>query len=113
MLVTPIGEAEKKTLAKRRRGPSQIILGILEVAAGNGATKSTLVYKSGLTFGRMEKYLSLLTTKNFLEVHGIGPKIYRTTAKGEDVKQKMLVLQELMFGADAQEAPADILTLGW
>ena len=65
----------------KHRSRSEIIGAILEAANGGGATKSTIMYKSMLSYEYMKEYLLNLVQDDLMEYEQ-GMMTYRTTPKG-------------------------------
>jgi predicted transcriptional regulator len=69
----------------KRRNTMEITIGILEEASEGGATKTALVYRTGINFMLAKRYISFLLERNLLEeVTNESPPqhFYRTTEKG-------------------------------
>lgn len=65
-----------------RRQKSQIYLDILNSIQNNGEMKKThIMYAANLTHKRLEKYLNLLLTNNFLEIKNSRNQKYYTITK--------------------------------
>jgi predicted transcriptional regulator len=79
-----------------KRSKNQIIFQILKICDGNGASKTKIVYASGLNFRTIKPYLVSLDDNDLIEtVEGSHP-IYRTTKKGEVALTYLKALDELM-----------------
>jgi predicted transcriptional regulator len=68
------------------RSRSEIIGAILEAANGGGATKTTITYKAGISYGYMKECLLSLAEDGLIEYEQ-GRMTYRTTAKGMHLLQ--------------------------
>jgi predicted transcriptional regulator len=58
-----------------------IINDILEVAKGDGARKTAIMYNANLSHDQMKHYLRILTKKNFL-YYDLHTQRFKTTEKG-------------------------------
>jgi UDP-N-acetyl-D-mannosaminuronate dehydrogenase len=67
------------------RTADETIASILHAAIG-GVTKTTIMYKSFITYDQLNEYLSLLVEKGLISYQE-GEKLYRTTEKGMDFVQ--------------------------
>ncbi len=80
----------------RKRFRDQILARVLEVCAGEGASKTQIVYACNLNFHTVMPYLELIT-RNELAVGMKGEVLkYKTTAKGEEALRCMRELERLM-----------------
>ena len=81
----PLVLAAGATMLKPRRGRIEITAELLEIASGQGATKTALVYRANLNFTLVQRYLLYLESKGMIErVDGGSPALYRTTEKGKE-----------------------------
>ena len=85
-------------MPKTKRYPIQIIVDLLRAASGSGATVSTLVNRSNTNFIRASRYVELLVQRSLLEAIGCHPRIYRTTARGDEAAKILSTAEELIFG---------------
>ncbi|NLI41726.1 MAG: DNA-binding protein [Caldisericales bacterium] len=70
---------------------------------GGGATKTQIVYKSGLNFHTIIPYLDLLTHSGLVvRVDGEIP-VYRTTAKGEAALMHLREVERLVWAGTDEE----------
>jgi UDP-N-acetyl-D-mannosaminuronate dehydrogenase len=67
------------------RTADETIASILHAAIG-GVTKTTIMYKSFITYDQLNEYLSLLVERGLISYQE-GEKLYRTTEKGIDFVQ--------------------------
>jgi UDP-N-acetyl-D-mannosaminuronic acid dehydrogenase len=74
------------------RTADETIASILHAAIG-GVTKTTIMYKSFITYDQLNEYLSLLVEKGLISYQE-GEKLYRTTEKGIDFVQANKKLNE-------------------
>jgi predicted transcriptional regulator len=65
------------------RSKNQILFQILKICDGNGASKTKVVYASGLNFRTIKPYLIALDDNGLIDVVEGAHPIYRTTKKGE------------------------------
>ena len=80
----------------RKRGKDQIIAQILARCQKDDASKTKVVYASGLNFLTIKPYLTTLDRNGLIEiVHGLHP-LYRITQRGEDALVHLRALAELI-----------------
>lgn len=66
----------------RKRGKDQILCRILEACAGGGASKTQIVYYSGLNLHTVVPYIDLITANDLVvKAEGTSPR-YKITARG-------------------------------
>ncbi len=83
-------------MRSKRRTNQAITSQILKVC-DNGASKTTVVYQANLNFLTAESYLDNLIKNGLIEVIPDGSRvIYKTTAKGIGLKEKIEQFQGLM-----------------
>jgi len=92
----------------RKRYKDQILRQILEACAGGmGASKTQIVYKSGLNFLTILPYMELLSRCGLVvRIEGEIP-VYRITDKGEEALGYLRRLEEMMWdqwGASRERA---------
>jgi len=76
----------------KRRARHDIILEILQNAKG-GAKKTSLMYKTNLSFSQFKRYLSALKKGGFIAENS---GIWKTTEKGLNVIEACEICQSLM-----------------
>jgi predicted transcriptional regulator len=81
---------------KCKRCKDQIIAEILAICCGNGASKTKVVYASGLNFKTIRPYLAILIKNELLEVVEGFPTLYKTTKKGCKVLEYFTEIEKLM-----------------
>ncbi|MHC1686758.1 MAG: winged helix-turn-helix domain-containing protein [Methanothrix sp.] len=81
----------------RKRYKDQILRQILEVCAGEvGASKTQIVYKSGMNFLTIQPYMELLNQRGLVvRIEGALPR-YRITDKGEEALGHLRKLEEMV-----------------
>jgi predicted transcriptional regulator len=87
-----------KRLTRRKRFPLEIIVDILRAASGSGVTITALEHKSDTNFLRASRYAELLISRNLLKCVGSDPRLYRTTARGEQAANVLADAEEIVFG---------------
>ena len=65
----------------KNRGSAQILSTMLAGAEGTGVTKTTIMYKSYLSFNQLKQYLAILQDNGML-TYSETTKLYCTTPKG-------------------------------
>jgi len=78
--------------SRKRRARHDIILEILQNAK-DGAKKTSLMYKTNLSFSQVERYLSALTKGGFIAENS---GVWRTTEKGLYVIEACKICHSLM-----------------
>ncbi len=86
----------------KKRSRDHILAKILETCSP-GASKTRVVYSSGLNFNTIKPYLDLLINDGLLEVADGQPRLYRTTSKGTEALQHLKALEVLMPGLMSRE----------
>ena len=77
------------------RSRSEIIRSILEAAnAGEGASKTILMYKSYLAYDQLKEYLGTLQENELIQ-YEVGMRCYRITEKGMRVLHWQNKLEEI------------------
>ena len=71
----------------KKRFKDQIIAEILNTCEGEGASKTKLVYASGLNFHTIKSYLATLDKNDLIEIVPGSIPLYRTTQKGSDCSE--------------------------
>jgi predicted transcriptional regulator len=83
-------------LVSHRRDPIVIVTGIL-LCAVNGAGKTRIIYKVGLSSAQVDKYFPLLLRSELLVALGRNMKpLYKTTSKGKVFLETFDVLNRLL-----------------
>lgn len=77
---------------RKRRARHDIIIEILQNAK-DGAKKTSIMYKTNLSFFQLERYLSALTKKGFVAENS---GIWKTTKKGLYVIEACKICHSLM-----------------
>ena len=79
----------------KHRSRSEIVGAILEATNGEGATKTTVMYKAVLSYDLMKDYLLSLAEDGLIEYEQ-GMMTYRTTPKGMRVLQLYNSVNEMV-----------------
>ena len=79
----------------KHRSRSEIVGAILEATNGEGATKTTVMYKAVLSYDLMKDYLLSLAEDDLIEYEQ-GMMTYRTTPKGMRVLQLYNSVNEMV-----------------
>ncbi len=66
----------------KKRFRDQILADVLETCSSQGASKTKVVYSTGMNFNTIKPYLTLLINDGLLEVVDGPPAKYKTTSKG-------------------------------
>ena len=77
---------------RKRRARHDIIIEVLQNAKG-GAKKTSIMYKTNLSFFQLEKYLNALAKGGFLTENS---GVWKTTRKGLDVIEACRICHSLM-----------------
>jgi predicted transcriptional regulator len=78
------------------RSRSEIVRSILEAAnAGEGASKTRLMYKSYLSYNQLKEYLALLQENGLID-YETGRHSYRITHKGLQLLQLQNKMEEMI-----------------
>jgi predicted transcriptional regulator len=77
---------------RARRSKDQIVLEILRICA-NGENVTKIVYQTNTNFTTIKSYMNLLMKNDLIECLGISPRIYKSTAKGIDMMNRLKQLQ--------------------
>jgi len=77
------------------RSRSEIVRSILEAAnAGEGASRTRLMYKSYLAYNQLKDYLAHLQENNLID-YEVGLRCYRITEKGLQLLRLQNKLEEI------------------
>ena len=77
------------------RSRSEIVRSILEAAnAGEGASRTRLMYKSYLAYNQLKDYLAHLRDNNLID-YEVGMRCYRITEKGIQLLRLQNKLEEI------------------
>ena len=78
---------------RERRSKEGIILEILSICVeGENITK--IVYRANTNFTTIKAYLNLLKKKELIECPDASSRLYKTTAKGIDMMNRLRQLQQ-------------------
>jgi predicted transcriptional regulator len=78
------------------RSRSEIVRSILEAAnAGEGASKTRLMYKSYLSYNQLKEYLALLQENGLID-YETGNRTYRISQKGTRLLQLQNKIEEMI-----------------
>ncbi len=78
-----------------RRSKDQIVIEILGLCA-NGENITKIVYQTNTNFTIVRTYLVLLMKNELLDCQETSPRLYKTTAKGIEMMDRLRGLQEMM-----------------
>jgi predicted transcriptional regulator len=79
-----------------KRYKDQILSLILQICQGDGASKTQVVYGSGLNFCTIKPYLATLDKSGLVEIVPGSYPLYRITQRGEDALVHLKALEELI-----------------
>jgi predicted transcriptional regulator len=80
----------------KRRDQFAIVAEIVDIA-GNGTSKTHIMFKANLSFSQLNEYLEILLQKKLLEKTSVGGKeFYRATKKGLEFMEKQFQLIDLI-----------------
>jgi len=79
-----------------KRYKDQILSQILQICQGDGASKTKVVYASGLNFKTIKPYLATLNKNGLVELVPGSYPLYKITQKGEDALVHLRALEELI-----------------
>jgi len=77
------------------RSRTEIVSEILEVAKGDGVSKTRIMYGAYLSFSQLREYLSLLLYNGMLSYNKTN-KRYRTTQKGHEFLRAHQSIEEML-----------------
>jgi predicted transcriptional regulator len=80
----------------QKRSKGQIIAEILTRCQRDGASKTKVVYASGLNFLTIKPYLATLDKNGLIEIVPGSYPLYRITQKGEDALVHLRALEKLI-----------------
>ncbi|MDD2755342.1 MAG: winged helix-turn-helix domain-containing protein [Methanothrix sp.] len=80
----------------QKRIKDQIFAQILKTCDGEGASKTKVVYASGLNFYAIKAYLETLDKNDLIEIVPAPHPLYRTTQKGKDALVHLTAIEELL-----------------
>jgi predicted transcriptional regulator len=80
---------------RERRSKDQIMIEILSRCA-NGENITKIVYQTKTNFTTTRAYLDLLTRNNLLECQDTSPRLYKTTAKGIEMMNRLRQIQKVV-----------------
>lgn len=79
-----------------KRYKDQILSKILQTCRGEGASKTKVVYASGLNFKTIKPYLATLNRNGLIEIISGPHSLYRITQRGEHALIHLRALEELI-----------------
>ena len=77
---------------RERRSKDQIVIEILSRCA-DGENITKIVYQTNTNFTTIRTYLNHLTKNDLLECQGTSPILYKTTAKGIEMMNRLKQIQ--------------------
>jgi predicted transcriptional regulator len=78
---------------RERRSKEGIILEILSICV-EGENINKIVYRANTDFTTIKAYLNLLKKKELIECPEVSSRLYKTTAKGIDMMNRLKQLQQ-------------------
>lgn len=75
-----------------RRSKDQIVIEILS-RCENGENITKIVYQTNTNFTTIRTYLNFLTKNDLLQCQGTSPILYKTTAKGIEMRNRLRMIQ--------------------
>jgi predicted transcriptional regulator len=78
---------------RRRRSKDQIVIEILSRCV-DGENITRIVYQTNTNFATIRAYLNVLTKDELLECQGTSPILYKTTAKGIEMINRLRQIQK-------------------
>jgi predicted transcriptional regulator len=78
---------------RERRSKERIILEILSICV-EGDNITRIVYRANTNFTTIKAYLNLLKKKELIECPEVSSRLYKTTAKGIDMINRLKQLQQ-------------------
>lgn len=79
-----------------KRYKDQILSQILQICQGGGASRTKVVYASGLNFKTIKPYLDTLIKNSLVEIVPGTHPLFKITQKGEDALIHLRALEELI-----------------
>lgn len=83
---------------RARRSKNKVLLEILSICS-NGENITQIVYRSNTNFTTIRYLIESLKENSLIETIDGSPVLYKTTAKGLVVKNRLKMLQEELEGA--------------
>jgi len=94
---------EVVVMRKRRRNKNQILQEILSICA-KGENITQIVYRSNTNFTTVGDMIESLKENNLIEEIDGSPVLYKTTAKGLIIKDRLKMFQEELNGVMGKSA---------
>jgi len=88
---------------RAKRSKNEILQEILSICS-KGENVTQIVYRSNTNFTMMRYHIESLKENNLLEEIDGSPVLYKTTAKGLVVKDRLKMLQDELEGAIGKSA---------
>jgi predicted transcriptional regulator len=88
---------------RKRRSKNKILQEILNICA-KGENITQIVYMSNTNFTTVKYYIESMMESNLLEMIDGSPVLYKTTAKGMEVRNRLRMLQDELDGAIGKTA---------
>ncbi|MGB3920488.1 winged helix-turn-helix domain-containing protein [Methanothrix sp.] len=82
---------------RERRSKDQIVIEILHLCE-NGENITRIVYRTNTSFTIVKAYLHILMKNDLLECIEASPRLYKTTRKGLEMRDRLEGLHKLMEG---------------
>ena len=80
---------------RARRSKDQIIVEILNMCE-KGENLTSIVYRTNTSFAGIKAYLAVLMKNDLLICQDASPRIYKTTPKGREMRDRLEKLHKLM-----------------
>ncbi len=82
---------------RARRSKDQVIVEILNMCE-KGENLTSIVYRTNTSFAGIKAYLAVLMKNDLLICQDASPRIYKTTPKGREMRDRIEKLHKLMEG---------------
>jgi len=80
---------------RARRSKDQVIVEILNMCE-KGENLTSIVYRTNTSFAGIKAYLAVLMKNDLLICQDASPRIYKTTPKGREMRDRLEKLHKLM-----------------
>ena len=80
---------------RARRSKDQVIVEILNMCE-KGENLTSIVYRTNTSFAGIKAYLAVLMKNDLLICQDASPRIYKTTPKGREMRDRIEKLHKLM-----------------
>lgn len=86
---------------RAKRSKNKILLEILSICS-NGENITQIAYRSNTNYTVARRFIESLRANNLIDEIGGSPVIYKTTAKGMEVKGRLKMLQGELDGLNVK-----------